>query len=298
MKTKNLTLAAMVGAVLVSTVAVQPTTIFAATDGEGASATSVTQQGTKYPIEVMSVVRAYLGGDPNSDAIDNQINELTKVKVMDIYHTFENNTTNGQVIRDNVGKVFNFSLDLMSANNEGNLLSSYATEIMEGVRKNLNGNPSDTSLDAQIMALPKNDVMDKFLSSYGNQILGSDLRRVINEIFGVNLDGISNLEHSRLSIYSKGQWELKSDRDIFAISSSKGDVDLYVGASDYYVEKLGTQYLPPDLEAFLFNQGFTYNTDTKLYSYHNESGQSLPDAFKGLVLYTVSDYIKVHFSDL
>src|SRR5690606_37918643 len=114
-----------------------------------------------------------------------------------------------------VTKIFSIDLDATSLNGEGSLISIYPLEIMEGVRKTLNGDPTDTSLDGYIMSLSKVEVMDKFLQSYGNQIQGPDVRRVINHIFGVNLDGISALEYARLSIYSKGQWVLKSPTDIF-----------------------------------------------------------------------------------
>lgn len=253
---------------------------------------------TKYPEDVMRILRAYLGGDENSSSIDDQINAMAKTRVMDVYRSSEGNSANGQLIRDGVTKIFNIDLDAISLNGEGSLISTYPLEIMEGVRKTLNGDPTDTSLDGYIMSLSKAEVMDKFLQSYGNQIEGSDVRRVINYIFGVNLDGISALEYARLSIYSKGQWVLKSPTDIFIISSNKGDVGIFVEVTPYYIEQLGTDLLPSDLADFLTEQGFAYNLESDQYEYYNPDGESVSDELKGLIINTVVSYINDHYLDL
>lgn len=253
---------------------------------------------TKYPEDVMRILIAYLGGDENSNSIDDQINAMPKTQVMDVYRSSEGNSANGQLIRNGVTKIFNIDLDAISLNGEGSLISIYPLEIMEGIRKTLNGDPTDTSLDGYIMSLSKAEVMDKFLQSYGNQIEGSDVRRVINYIFGVNLDGISALEYARLSIYSKGQWVLKSPTDIFIISSNKGDVGIFVGVTPYYIEQLETDLLPSDLADFLTEQGFAYNPESNQYEYFNPDGESVSDEFKGLIINTVVSYINDHYLDL
>lgn len=253
---------------------------------------------TKYPEDVMRILIAYLGGDENSNSIDDQINAMPKTQVMDVYRSSEGNSANGQLIRNGVTKIFNIDLDAISLNGEGSLISIYPLEIMEGIRKTLNGDPTDTSLDGYIMSLSKAEVMDKFLQSYGNQIEGSDVRRVINYIFGVNLDGISALEYARLSIYSKGQWVLKSPTDIFIISSNKGDVGIFVGVTPYYIEQLEADLLPSDLADFLIEQGFAYNPESNQYEYYNPDGESVSDEFKGLIINTVVSYINDHYLDL
>ncbi|ASS67523.1 MULTISPECIES: hypothetical protein [unclassified Paenibacillus] len=258
----------------------------------------INQQSTKYPIEVMKVVRASLGADESSTEMDSQINALAQVRVMDIYLESLGNPARGQVIRDAVGKVFGFDLDLMSQNDEGNLLASYNSEIMAGVRTYLGLASDDESRDSAIMSLKKNDVMDHFLSAYGESIQGSDSRRIINYIFGVNIDGLSGLERSRLSVYSKGQWELNNRNDVLIIKSSKGDVDLYVGPTAYYVDKLGSNQLPAELEKALLSFGFTLDTAANLYTYHNVSGESVPDAFKGQVIGAIVACIQASFADL
>ncbi|WP_164763035.1 hypothetical protein [Paenibacillus humicus] len=258
----------------------------------------INPQNTKYPIEVMKAVRASLGADENSDEMDSQIITLAQVRVMDIFLESLGNPARGQVIRDTVGKVFGFDLDLMSQNDEGNLLASYNSEIMAGVRTYLGLASDDRSRDSAIMSLKKNDVMDHFLSAYGETIPGSDSRRIINYIFGVNIDGLSGLERSRLSVYSKGQWELNNQNDVLIIKSSKGDVDLYVGPTAYYVDKLGTDQLPPELVHALLSLGFTLDTDANLYTYHNVSGESVPDAFKGQVIGAIVTCIQTNFANL
>lgn len=296
MKNKSVKIWLLVGVLVLTFLSLGSQTIFAHVSVS--SAETVSKEETKYPIKVMKILRAYLGGDENSNSLDETINAMPKTQVMDIYRSFENNHSNGQLIRDGVNKIFNINLDTISLNGEGSLISSYSVEIMEGVRNTLNGDPSDTSLDEQIMSLPKAEVMDKFLQSYGNQIEGSDIRRVINDIFGVNLDGISSLEYARLSLYSKGQWILQSPNDVFIISSNKGDVGIFVGVTEYYQEKLGTNQFPSDLENFLTEQGFVYNTATKQYEYYNPSGESVSDPFKGLIINTVVAYIQEHYANV
>lgn len=295
MKTKNFIKTTLLSATIVAASLSGVTAIYA--DAAPTSISTI-QEVTKYPTNIMSILRSYFGVPVDSTSADSQINALAKVQVMDIYLASQNNSTDGQFIRDGVNDIFNISLDTISENGEGSFLASYELEIMQGVRESLNLSPSDTSLDSTIMAMTKVEVMDRFLDSYGSQITGTDIRRVINEIFGVNLTGISGLEHARLSIYSKGQWVLDSPTNVLIISSSKGDIDLYVGVTDYYIQQLGTDQLPTELQTFLINLGFVYNTTTHQYDYHNSAGTSVSDALKSQVINKLVATIQSDFINL
>lgn len=295
MKTKNFIKTTLLSATIVAASLSGVTAIYA--DATPTNISTI-QEVTKYPTNIMSILRSYFGVPVDSTSADSQINALAKVQVMDIYLASQNNSTDGQFIRDGVNDIFNISLDTISENGEGSFLASYELEIMQGVRESLNLSPSDTSLDSTIMAMTKVEVMDRFLDSYGSQITGTDIRRVINEIFGVNLTGISGLEHARLSIYSKGQWVLDSPTNVLIISSSKGDIDLYVGVTDYYIQQLGTDQLPTELQTFLINLGFVYNTTTHQYDYHNSAGTSVSDALKSQVINKLVATIQSDFINL
>ncbi|MNV75472.1 hypothetical protein D3C71_1687600 [compost metagenome] len=169
---------------------------------------------------------------------------------------------------------------------------------MQGVRQDLGLSSSDTSQDAYIMSLSKNDVMDKFLNSYGSVILGTDSRRIINYIFGVNVTGLSGLEHARLSVYSKGQWVLNNPTNVLIISSSKHDIDLYVAATDYYASQLGTYSVPVDLKNSLLALGFTYDATTEILTYHSTNGESVPDSLKVTVMGLLVTCINTNLSNL
>lgn len=256
------------------------------------------QQAGKYPIEVMKAVRKHLGVKPNSTKLDNQINTMQKTEIMDIFLESKHNKANGKKIRNAVNDIFNISLDTISANGEGNILSTYPADIMEGVRKTLKIDPFSNELDAKIMSMTKVEVMDKFLHSYGTEITGSESRIIINEIFGVNLNGIDSLSKARLSLFSKGQWITQNSTDIFVILTGKGDVDVSVGVTKYFTGKTGTDQLPAEIQDFLINLGFTYQVDTKTYTYTNVTGESVPDSFKGQLIGKLVSYIVDHYANL
>jgi len=103
----------------------------------------------------------------------------------------------------------------------------------------------------------------------------------------VNLDGISGLEHSKVSIYSKGQWILQGDTNLFIISSSLDDVELYVATTDHFEKTYGSNQLPESLKQKLNSNGFSYEDDQNRFVYRNPTNESVPDAFKGRVIGSV-----------
>lgn len=262
------------------------------------SSISVYEETSKYPIDVMKAVRRHLGLKPNSTELDSHINSMPKTEIMDIVLASKQNKSKGKVIREAVDDIFKISLDTISKNGEGSILISYPIDIMEGVRKTLRIDQSSTELDTKIMDMTKVEVMDKFLRSYGSDISGSESRRIINEIFGINLSGIDSLAKARLSLFSKGQWITQNSTDVFIILTGKGDVDVSVGITSYFVQKTGSDQLPVEIQNFLTNLGFAYKIETKTYTYTNLSGQSVPDSFKGQLIGKLVSYINDHYQSL
>lgn len=255
-------------------------------------------QNTKYPIKVMEAVRVSLGEKKHTTALDSQIDKMTKVEVMDRYlGTFGKKVT-GKEVRKAVLGVFNISLDTISEKNYGSHLAIYSDDIMQTLRQSLKVAPDSTVKDAEIMAMTKAEVMDHFIKFHRNTLTSAEDRVIINEIFGVNLNGISSLEHARLSIYSKGTWVLQSPTDLFVVSSSNDDVSLYVGTTDYFATHTGSNDLPNSLKQTLISLGFSYDEATGKYFYMNPSGLSVSDSFKGQILGAVLKTIQTEYASM
>lgn len=231
-------------------------------------------QTTKYPAKVMQEVRESLGIHKHSTELDSQIETMRQVDVMDKYLESFGKKVKGKEVRKAVQGVFNIDLDDVSKNNYGNKLVSYEPVIMETLRDSLG------LTDAQIMELPKAEVMDAYIKAQGYDLTGAERRVLINQIFGVNLDGISGLEGKQLGIYSKGAWVINTPTDLLVISSSHDDVELYVNTTDYWEQVTGTNQVPDSLKQYFVDNGFTYDEATDKYTWVNPTGESAPDAFK------------------
>ncbi|WP_248926036.1 hypothetical protein [Paenibacillus hamazuiensis] len=255
------------------------------------------EERMKYPSDVMKAVRKRLGTSPDSADSDSQIEHMLKTEIMDIYLESKEIRADGRTIREVVNDVFGISLDTISASGEGSLVASYPADIMEGVRMTLNIDPASAELDTRIMSMSKTEVMDRFLDAYGKPIAGSEVRRVINEIFGLNLNGLAALEKAKLSIFSKGQWMTRNSGDMIEVITGKGDVDVSVGVTDHYEEIVGTDQLPEEIQRFMSDLGFAYIPDKKTYYYSNPAGESVPDSFKGQLIGKLTAYIRDHFTD-
>lgn len=210
---------------------------------------------------------------------------MPKVEVMDRYLE-STGKLKGKEIREAIKDIFGADLNYISEKNYGSKLSIYHVSVMESLRISLNVDFNSTELDAQIMAMTKNEVMDRFIEVHDFSLSGAQIRVLINQIFGVNLDGISGLEHLRISIYSKGLWILQGDTDLFVVSSSLDDVELYVASTDYFKANSGNK-LPDSLKQKLISIGFSYDADLDQFVYRNPANESVPDAFKGQVIGSV-----------
>jgi predicted transcriptional regulator len=134
---------------------------------------------------------------------------LTKVEKMDKSLKSMRKEVTGKEVREVITATYGIDLNHISENNYGSKLSAYHVSVMENLRRSLNVETDSTEMDAQIMAMTKNEVMDRYIEVHDQSLTGAQLRDLANQIYGTNLTGISALEHSRLSIRSKGQWVRK-----------------------------------------------------------------------------------------
>lgn len=252
-------------------------------------------QTRKYPAKVMKVLRVSIGVDKHSTVKDDEIASMNKAEVMDRYLSSQGKKVKGNEVRKTVELIFNIDLDLISKQGIGTTVSSYDAAVMETLRQSLRLDKRDTSRDSDIMAMKKNHIMDKYSKVHEYKLSGAEYRVLINQIYGVNLDGIAKLEHAQVAIHSKGQWILKSDQDLIILRSSLDDVEVFVAPTDYYTFLTGSTELPASLIEKLSNMGFTYDEPTNAYYYANPTGQSIPDAFKGQTLGTIVGTIANEF---
>ncbi|HDX9630078.1 TPA: hypothetical protein ROY30_003795 [Bacillus cereus] len=129
--------------------------------------------------------------------------------------------------------------------------------------------------------------IDSTLAHYGGTVTGIEIRQLINQIFGINLDAISSLEGARISLFSKDQWVVRDEQDLFVVHTGLGDVDVKIFTTDYFTEQTGLEELPKTLQQSLTNFGFSCDENAGCYYYSNPSGEAIPDAFKGQIIGTI-----------
>ncbi|WNB91325.1 hypothetical protein [Bacillus sp. NEB1478] len=220
----------------------------------------------------------------------------TKLEAMNHYLESLGEKVKGQDVRRAVLESFQLDLDMISKNKYGIKLSIYPEPIMKSVRQSLNMDNDSVDLDAKIMDMPKAEVMDRYIAVHNYSLTCAENRMLINQIFGVNLDGISSLQHSKLSIFSKGQWITHSDADLFYIHTSNDDIALDVGKTDINRTNSGSDELPESLKQKLINFGFTCDNETGVASFSNPTGESVPDALKGQIIKAIVTTIQAEYN--
>jgi len=142
------------------------------------------------------------------------------------------------------------------------------------------------------------EVIDSHLNQYDRDITGAEIRKIINEIFGVNLEAISSLEGARISLYSKGQWIVQHEKDLFVVYTGASDVDVKVFPTNYFTEQTGLVELPSDLQHALTSIGYYFDEKIDSYYFLNPTGEAVPDAFKGKTIGAILGVIQHSFSNL
>ncbi|WP_237150314.1 hypothetical protein [Planococcus maritimus] len=243
-----------------------------------------TLQEANYSEKVMRAVSETMGMDADSYDAISIINQLPKIKVWEYYLASFGQKVKGNEVRCAVKDIFDIDLDLVSKNDYGSKLVIYPAPVMETLRVSLKQEPTSTKKDELIMSMSKNEVMDRYIKQSNYALTGAQLSLLVNQIFGVNLMGISSLEGKQLAINSKGQWIVKGEQDLVLLESSLDDVDVFVYAGPYLEELTGTKALPEALIVKLTAIGFVYQEENDRLYYRNPTGESVPDAFKGQVI--------------
>ena len=137
-----------------------------------------------------------------------------------------------------------------------------------------------------------------YLETQQQDWTGEQIRILLKNLFGINTNGLAFLENKKISLYSKKQWILKQDHDLFIVSTGVKDIDVYILATDYFKQKTGLDGLPENLHEKLNELGFSYNQEKMCYYFCTEDGQSVEDSFKGQVLNSLIEVARTKYDHL
>ncbi|MWV46350.1 hypothetical protein GRF59_22355 [Paenibacillus sp. HJL G12] len=214
---------------------------------------------------------------------------MNKAQLMDAcLHSFQGEVT-GEVIHKIVLQIFEIDLDNAS------LLTEAEKEALAAAQDTQT--EIGTKASSFSSMLPRH-VLDSQLAAHGKLRTGPEIRIMLNQLFGVNLDAISSLEKARISLFSKGQWIVQQDHDLFVVYTGEGDVDVKVYPTAYFLEKTGMAGLPEDLQQALNSLGYHIDEETNGFYYADAEGQAVPDAFKGQTMGAIMATIRSSCSHL
>lgn len=137
-----------------------------------------------------------------------------------------------------------------------------------------------------------------YMSRCKEPLDGPVVRKMMNQLFGTNLEGIAALSRTRICLFTKGQWIAKKDKDLFAIYTGREDIDVKVIPTDYFIEKTGCHSLPEPLADRLYTLGYRFNEAIGAYYYSNPEGVSVPDDFKSKTIGSIVEVTELYFSHL
>lgn len=201
--------------------------------------------------------------------LENKVNSLSKLQIMDEYFCDINVTAE---------KVFEFVREIFTIDlRKATVLNS---DLLDSLQ-----NPSPQ------------DALDYLIGVQQNPFTGEDIRSMVNNVFGVNLNGIVSLEGKKISLYSKDQWIIKGENDLFIVSTGKSDLDVRVEPSEYFKERTGSKEVPLDLKETLEEVGFTCLENSYCY-YATPDRKPVPDAFKGRTLGLLMKIIEEIYAEL
>ncbi|BBH23430.1 hypothetical protein Back11_47750 [Paenibacillus baekrokdamisoli] len=150
----------------------------------------------------------------------------------------------------------------------------------------------------EVLSLTPRVALHTYLEQCADKVTGAEIRKMINQTFGINLDALSALEGARISLYSKSQWMLQHDEDLFVVHTGIGDVDVKIFQTTYFSEQTGLEELPNDLIQALIPLGYYYDAEIGSYYFSNPTGDAVPDAFKGQTIMAIIKVITHSYSHL
>lgn len=192
-------------------------------------------------------------------------------------------------------------VDLMDKyfdSNQGTITSS---EICSMVSSIFSVDLETKSILAEEISSSKNQAkmaIDAGLAKYGKNISGAEVRELINQIFGINLDAVSALDGSRISLFSKNQWILRHAQDLFVVHSGQGDVDVMIYPTDYFTEVTNLNDLPEDLQQSLIELGYSLDKKVGRYYYSDPYEKAIPDTFKGQTIGAILKVIQNSYQNI
>lgn len=141
-------------------------------------------------------------------------------------------------------------------------------------------------------------VIDAYINHSKETMNGEGIRQFINEVFGVNLNAISALDEARISIYSKNQWIVQNEQDLFIVHTSNKDVDVKILPTSYFKKQTKIEGIPNNLQELLRDLGYSYDRNEGSCNYSNPSGIAIADKFKGKTMAVVRKVIQESYSNI
>lgn len=226
---------------------------------------------------LITTLEKELGDKYSQSELGDQIESMTKAEIMDKYFdSFEDKIDSSEICRF-VMSIFNFDLDIKPV---------VSNELEKAMSLK-----EETGISSRI-------VIDSYLHQDEKKVTGAAIRRIINQIFGINLDAISSLEGARISLYSKDQWVVQDDKDLFVVHTGNDDIDVKIYPTKYFTEQTGLDTLPDDLQHSLSSMGYYYNEEMNSFYFKNPSGEPVTDAFKGQTMGAIMNIMKQSYTNL
>jgi hypothetical protein len=141
-------------------------------------------------------------------------------------------------------------------------------------------------------------LLQSTIENSSKQLNGAEIRQIINQFFGINLDAISALEKARVSIYSKEQWIVQQPRDLFVVHTDPSDITVKIYPTPYFIENTGREELPKALQQALAGLGYEYDEKEGSSSFANPTGEPVEDAFKGRTIGAITQVIQQSYTNI
>lgn len=219
---------------------------------------------SEYPVHIFEGLKRVMQQELNEQVteISSKIESLTKVEVMDMYIKSLEYNLNGEIIRDCINHIYGIDV---------------SSKFVFAKKKV----PHKTNIG----------LIDDYICSIGAHLTGPTLRLKINELFGINLDAIDALGRTKVSLFSKGQWIVRNEKDLFEVHTGIGDLDVYIIPSHYYKEQTNERELPAEIQTQLLALGYSYSPDVDGFYFSNPLGKHVDDDFKKRTMGTLFRWI-------